>query len=145
MLIATHRMNAKTAGPNSKWTRFPSLTSITRNASSITSIMLHLPTCSMMCSVVALCRLCRNSSRLSSSSSTIFVSGKTIENRSTTPPTSQLPRFRSSRVPRRMLDCCRIPNFSISRIGHNTAGQNNTNVATAAAAVRLAVVRRQPG
>ena len=48
-------------------------------------------------------------------------------------------------VPPRMLDCCRMPNFSISRIGHNTAGQNNTNAATAAAAVRLAVVRRHPG
>ena len=30
-------------------------------------------------------------------------------------------------------------------MGHNIAGQNSTNAATAAAAVRLDVVRRHPG
>jgi hypothetical protein len=43
-----------------------------------------------------------------------------------------------------MLLCCRMPIFSISRIGHRIDGQNNTNAATAAAAVRLDVVRRHP-
>jgi hypothetical protein len=44
-----------------------------------------------------------------------------------------------------MLDCCRIPIFSISNMGHSTAGQNKTSAATVAAAVRLEVDRRQPG
>ena len=54
VLIATQKVKATTAGPNRNSTRLPILTNITIRASSRTSIMLHLPTCSMIRYVIAL-------------------------------------------------------------------------------------------
>ena len=111
---------------------------MTIKANSMTSSILHFPRYSITRNVSDLCRRCSMSSKLNSNSSTILVSGKTIENRNTTPPTNQLPCWNSAKVPPMMLDSDFTPSCSTCRMGSNTAGQNNTKAPNAAAAVRLA-------